>query len=183
MKPPTLSVMGSEAKSAAWSWPVIGRAAAGLCAVANLSILGVIIADAETSSTAAVLAAMAPPKGPLGLLAFGVHTSIILGAVVAVNSLPGPGYGKNIFRRNDLSGIRKAAPALPLLSVSFLLYWCGYMGVTYFAWRHNQPGSDMAAVSADTTVLGAAAFALWLILVALGMRSRRSPGNAPPEQP
>ncbi|HKU30385.1 hypothetical protein [Arthrobacter sp. NyZ413] len=175
--------MGREAKSAAWSWPVIGRAAAGLCAAANLSILGVIIADAVTSSTAAVLEAMAPPKGPLGLLAFGVHASIILGAVVAVNSLPGPGYGKNIFRRNDLSGLRKAAPALPLLAVSSLLYWCGYMGVTEFAWRHNQPRSNMAAVSADTAVLGAAAFALWLILIALGMRPRRSPGNTPPEQP
>ncbi|MCI0141263.1 hypothetical protein KNN17_06695 [Arthrobacter bambusae] len=174
--------MGSESKSTAWSWPVIGRAGAGLCAVANLSILGVIIADAETSSTAAVLAAMAPPKGPLGLLAFGVHASIILGAVVAVNSLPGPGYGKSIFRRNNLSGLRKAAPALPLLAVSSLLYWCGYMGVTCFAWRRNEPASEIAGVSADGAVLGAAAFALWLIFVALGMRSQHAPGNASPEQ-
>ncbi len=151
--------------------------------MANLSILGVIIADAETSSTAAVLDAMAPPSGRLGLLAFGVHALIILGAAVAVNSLPGPGYGKSIFRRNDLSGLTKAAHAFPLLAVSFLLYWCVYIGITEFAWRRNQPGSDIAAVSADATVLGAAAFALWLISVALGMRSPHSAGNASSEQP
>jgi polyferredoxin len=156
---------------------VIGRAAAGLCAVADLSFLGVIIADAQTSSTAVVLEAMAPPSGRLGLLAFGVHASIILGAVVAVNSLPGPGYGKNIFRRSDLSGLRKAAPALSLLAVSFFIYWCGFMGVTLFAWRGDQSEPVIAEVSADAAVLGAAAFALWLIFVALGMKSARSAGS------
>lgn len=155
----------------------------GLCAVANLTILGAIIAEAKTSSTTEVLAAMAPPSGRLGLLAFGVHAAIILGIVFAVNSLPGPGYGKSIFRRNDLSGLTKAAAALPLLAVASLLYWCGYLGVTYFAWTRNQPWSDVAALSADTAVLAAAALALWLIFVALGMRSPRSPGNTPPEQP
>jgi hypothetical protein len=175
--------MGNESKSAAGSWPVIGRVAVGFCAVADLSILGVLVAETSTSSTAAVLEAMAPPSGRLGLLAFGVHASIILGGIFAVNSLPGPGYGKSIFRRNDLSGLTKASPAFPLLAVSFLLYWCGYIGVTYFAWRRNQPGSDIAAASADTAVLGAAALAFWMILIALGMRSPHSPGNAAPKQP
>ncbi|GAP55224.1 hypothetical protein AHiyo6_17890 [Arthrobacter sp. Hiyo6] len=135
--------MDSESGPAAWSWPVIGRIAVGLCAVANLTILGAIIAEAKTSSTTEVLAAMAPPSGRLGLLAFGVHAAIILGIVFAVNSLPGPGYGKSIFRRNDLSGLTKAAAALPLLAVASLLYWCGYLGVTYFAWTRNQPGRTL----------------------------------------
>jgi hypothetical protein len=175
--------MGNESKSAAGSWPVIGRVAVGLCALTDLSILGVLVAEASTSSTAAVLEAMAPPVGRLGLLAFGLGTSIILGLVFSVNSLPGPNYGMNIFRRNDLSGLTKAAPAFPLLALSFLLYWCGYIGVTYFAWRRDQPGTAMAAVSAAAAALGAAALAVWMILVALGLRSPHSARDAPSEQP
>ncbi|MFE5836019.1 hypothetical protein [Arthrobacter sp. NPDC056493] len=50
-------------------------------------------------------------------------------------------------------------------------------------WRLNEPGSDMAAVSAAVTLVGAAALALWLIVVALGMRSPHSAERGTPEQP
>ncbi len=159
-----------------------GRVAVGLCAVADLSILGVLVARAAASSTAAVLAAMDPPAGPFGLLAFGLGVSVILGFIFAVNSLTGPGHGKSLFRRNDLRGLGETAPVLPLLALSFPLYWCGFYGVTYFAWWLSQPSSAMATVSAAAALVGAAAFALWMIFVALGMRSSRSAGNNSSEQ-
>ncbi|MFP3835897.1 hypothetical protein, partial [Chryseobacterium sp. SIMBA_028] len=88
--------------------------AVGVCAAANLTFLGVIITDVLSSSASAVLSAMAPPSGRLGLLAFGLGASVILGLIFAVNSLtaPAPDYGKilNLFRRSDLKGLSEAAP-------------------------------------------------------------------------
>ena len=165
--------------------PVIGRVAVGICAAANLTILGAIITDALSSSASAVLSAMAPPSGLLGLLAFGLQASVILGLIFAVNSLtgPDPDYGKilSLFRRNDLKGLSDAAPAMPLLGFSFLTYWLGFMGVSWFAWRIHEPGSAMAEVSAALTLVGAAALALWMILVALGKRSPHSAGSGAQE--
>ncbi|MFE4835902.1 hypothetical protein ACFRAU_14635 [Arthrobacter sp. NPDC056691] len=172
--------MGSAIKSDAGATPVIGRVAVGICAAADLTILGVLITNAASSSVASVLSAMAPPSGRLGLLAFGLGATVLLGLIFAVNSLTGPG---SIFRRNDLNGLTEATPALPLLGLSFLLYWLGFSGVSCFAWRLNEPGSDMAAVSAAVTLVGAAALALWLIVVALGMRSPHSAERGTPEQP
>lgn len=167
--------------------PVIGRLAVGICAAAKLIILGVIITDVASTSAAAVLSAMAPPSGPLGLLAFGLGASVILGVIFAVNSPTGhdPDNGKmlSLFRRNDLSGLSEAAPAMPLLGFSCLTYWPGFMGVTWFAWRRNAPASAVAQVSATLTLIGAAALALWLILVALGMTAPHSATNGTPEQP
>lgn len=149
-------------------------------AAANLIILGVFVADAVSSSTAAVLSGTAQ-SGPLGLLAFGLHASVIVGLIFAVNSLtgPNPDYGKilSLFRRNDLSGLSDAAPAMPLLRFSFLTYWLGFGGIFWFAWRIHEPASAMAEVSAALTVVGAAALALWMILVALGKRSPHSAGT------
>ncbi|GAB3566871.1 hypothetical protein GCM10027405_26500 [Arthrobacter alkaliphilus] len=169
--------MGAS-KSDDGTTPVIGRVAVGICAVANLTILSVIITDAASSSAAAVLSAMAPPSGPLGLLAFGLGASVILGVIFAVHSVtsPDPDYGKilGLFRRNDLKGLGEAAPAMPLLGFSFLTYWLGFIGVTWFAWRRHEPASAIAEVSAAVTLVGAAALALWMILVALGKRSPHS---------
>jgi hypothetical protein len=165
--------------------PVIGRVAVGICAAANLTILGVLITDAVSSSTAAVLSGAAQ-SGPLGLLAFGLHTSIIIGLIFAVNSLTGPDpeYGKilSLFRRNDLKGLSEAAPAMPLLGFSFLTYWLGFIGVFWFAWRIHEPASAIAEVSAALTLVGAAALALWMILVALGKSSPHSAGSGAQEQ-
>jgi hypothetical protein len=175
--------MGSVPKSAAGPAPVIARVAVGLCAVADLSILGVLVAQDAASSTAAVLAAMAPPTGPLGLLAFGLTVSVILGGIFAVKTMPGPAYGTSLFSRTKLPRLTKAAPAFPLLALSFLLYWCGSNGVSYFAWSLSQPGSAMAVVGAAAALVGAAAFALWMIFVAAGMRPPHSAGNNSSERP
>jgi hypothetical protein len=174
-----------DSESDVGATPVIGRVAVGICAATNLTILGVLITDALSSSTTAVLFAMAPPSGRLGLLAFGLGASIILGLIFAVNSLtgPDPDYGKilSLFRRNDLKGLSEAAPAMPLLGFSFLTYWLGFIGVTWFAWRLDEPASAMAEVSAAVTLVGAAALALWMILVALGKRSLHSAGGGAQE--
>lgn len=77
-----------DSESDAGATRVIGRVAVGICAAANLIILGVFIADAVSSSTAAVLAGTAQ-SGPLGLLALGLHASVIVGLIFAVNSLNG----------------------------------------------------------------------------------------------
>ena len=173
-----LSAMG-DAESGAGTTPVLGRVAVGICAAAVLTIVGVLTADAASSSTAAVQTATAPPSGPLGLLAFGLGASVILGLIVAVNSLtaPDPVYGKNLFRRNDLRGLGEAAPAMPLLGISFVIYWLGFSGVTWFGWRRDEPASATAQVSADLALVGAAGLALWMILVALGKRSRPAAGS------
>lgn len=184
MQRPTLSAMG-DSESDVGATPVIGRVAVGVCAAANLTILGVIITDALSSSASAVLSAMAPPSGRLGLLAFGLGASVILGLIFAVNSLtgPAPDYGKilSLFRRNDLKGLSEAAPAMPLLGFSFLIYWLGFMGVSWFAWRRHEPASAIAEVSGALILVGAAALALWMILVALGKRSPHSAGNGAQE--
>ena len=65
-----------DSESDVGATPVIGRVAVGVCAAANLTILGVIITDALSSSASAVLSAMAPPSGRLGLLAFGLGASV-----------------------------------------------------------------------------------------------------------
>ncbi|UKA59813.1 hypothetical protein [Arthrobacter sp. FW306-2-2C-D06B] len=173
-----------DSESDVGATPVIGRVAVGVCAAANLTILGAIITDAVSSSASAVLSGTAQ-SGPLGLLAFGLHASIILGLIFAVNSLTGPtpDYGKilSLFRRNDLKGLSEAAPAMPLLSFSFLTYWLGFMGVSWFAWRRHEPASAMAEGSAALTLVGAAGLALWLIQVALGKRSPHSAGNGAQE--
>ena len=175
-----------DSESDVGATPVIGRVAVGICAAANLTILGVIITDALSSSASSVLSDMAPPSGLLGPLAFGLGASVILGLIFAVNSLtgPDPNYGKipNLFRRNDLKGLSEAAPAMPLLGFSFLTYWFGFIGVTWFAWRRQEPASAMAEVSAALTLVGAAALALWMILVALGKRSPHSAGSGAQEQ-
>lgn len=163
--------------------PVIGRVAVGICAAACLILVGVIVTQVASSSAAAVLSAMAPPSGRLGLLAFGLQASVIVGSIFAVNSLTGsdPDYGKvlNLFRRNSLKGLSEAAPAMPLLEYSFLSYWTGSIGVMYTAWRAHEPGSPMSAVAGALTLVGAAALSLWMILVALGKRSRRSARSSP----
>ncbi|MFF2297586.1 hypothetical protein [Arthrobacter sp. NPDC058127] len=173
-----------DSESDVGATPVIGRVAVGICAVANLIILGVFIADAVSSSTAAVLSGTAQ-SGPLGLLAFGLHASVIVGLIFSVNSLtgPDPDYGKilSLFRRNDLKGLSEAAPAMPLLGFSFLSYWLGLGGVFWFAWRRHEPASAMAEMSAAVTLVGAAALALWMILVALGKRSPHSAGSGAQE--
>ncbi|WP_284978667.1 hypothetical protein [Arthrobacter sp. fls2-241-R2A-200] len=48
------------------------------------------------------------------------------------------------------------------------------MGVSWFAWRRHEPASAMAEVSGVLILVGAAALALWMILVALGKRSSHS---------
>lgn len=173
-----------DSESDVGATPVVGRVAVGICAAANLIILGVFIADAVSSSTAAVLSGTAQ-SGPLGLLAFGLHASVIVGLIFAVNSLTGPDpeYGEilSLFRRNDLSGLSEAAPAMPLLGFSFLTYWLGFGGIFWFVWRRHEPASGMAEVSAALTLVGAAALALWLILVALGKRSPHSAGSGAQE--
>lgn len=173
-----------DSESDVGATPVIGRVSVGICAAANLTILGVIIKDALSSSASAVLSAMAPPSGRLGLLAFGLGASVVLGLIFAVNSLTGPDFGKilSLFRRNDLKGLSDAAPAMPLLGFSFLTYWFGFIGVSWFAWRRQEPASAMAEVSAALTLVGAAALALWMILVALGKRSPHSAGSGAQER-
>lgn len=180
----TLSAMG-DSGSDVRATPAIGRVAVGICAAINLALVGLIAIDALSSSATAVLSAMAPPKGPLGLLAWGLQASLILGGGFAVNSLtdPDPDYGKvlNLLKRNDLSGLGKAAPAMPLMGSAFLIYWLGALGVMLIAWQGHQPGSSIAAVSAALALVGAAAMDLWLILVALGIR--RHPGTTGKQEP
>ncbi|WP_461164091.1 hypothetical protein [Arthrobacter sp. R4-81] len=172
-----------DSESDVGATPVIVRVTAGICAAANLTILGVLITGAVSSSTAAVLSGTAQ-SGPLGLLAFGLHASIVIGLIFAVNSLTGPDpeYGKilSLFRGNDLKGLSDAAPAM-LLGFSFLTYWLGFIGVSWFGWRIHEPASAMAEVSAALTLVGAAALALWMILVALGKRSPHSAGSGAQE--
>ncbi|UKA76162.1 hypothetical protein [Arthrobacter sp. FW306-07-I] len=174
-----------DSESNGGTTPVIGRVAVGVCAAATLTIVGLIVTQVASSSAAAVLSAMGPPSGRLGLLATALHASIIIGSIFAVNSLtgPDPDYGKilNLFRRNNLKGLSEAAPAMPLLEYSFLSYWTGCIGVMYTAWRAHEPGSAMSAVAGALTLVGAAALALWMILVALGKRSLRSAGSGPQE--
>jgi hypothetical protein len=67
------------------------------------------------------------------------------------------------------------------LGFSFLIYWLGFMGVSWFAWRRHEPGSAMAEVSGALILVGAAALALWMILVALGKRSPYSAGSGAQE--
>jgi hypothetical protein len=156
----------------------------GICAAADLIILGVFITDTAFSSAAAVLSGTAQ-SGPFGLLAFGLHASVLLGLIFAGNSLtdPDPDYGKilNLFRRNDLSGFSEAAPAMPLLGCSFLTYWLGFGGVLLFVWKRHEPAYGMAEVSAALALLGAAGLALWMILVALGRRSPHFTGSGAQE--
>lgn len=156
-----------ESESRTGTTPVIGRLAVGICAAAALLIVGMFIADALSASPAAVLSGTAHSV-PFGLLAIGLHFSVILGFIFAGNSLsrPDPGYGKvlNLFRRNDTSGLSEAAPALPLLGCSFLAYWLGFGGVLLFVWRRHETAPGIGELSASLALLGAVGLGLWMSL-------------------
>lgn len=173
-----------DSESGTGTTPVIGRVVVGICAAAALIIVGMFIADALSTSPTAVLSGTAQ-SGPFELLAIGLHFSVILGLIFAGNSLtrPDPDYGKvlNLFRRNDTSGFNEAAPALPLLSCSFLAYWLGFGGVLLFVWLRHEAAPGIGELSASLGLLGAAGLALWMILVALGKRSRHGPESGAPE--
>lgn len=63
-----------------------------------------------------------------------------------MNSLTGPDpeYGEilGLFRRNDLSRLSEATPAM-LLGFSFLIYRLGFGDVFWFAWCRHEPASGM----------------------------------------